>query len=550
MSWISKKILGSLVTDIRRIAKSTQEIRATDSEQEWAIQTNPKPLFSIEINDQYNGLKLNEKGNASDNLKNLFSNKKFPIPYGKVSIDNHVWKVVNYNPREIINKVYVIKKENNKLVVYKAKGRPVYVRREDIMDKSFWPDWSYIIILLFNSFRISKYKERANLFYKLYIDLREESYGIYNNSGKRFLRDTWDVGDDFKTECSKRSKEIMDFISNQREESKEWNCSNMPLRWASGGCLPIVNWKGKKWFIMLFRDINPIGWNIANGASESKDEYKEKLDQLIRREFSEELLVLSCGPMEQLDQRCDYFPFHFLLDSGYVSIEKLVEDHIEFRAIHDNITIDKSNNHSIEIETLRTPCQLSLKYHTLSFKDDTKEFHDILFLINPCEFGIETIKVFEFTVPDDVCILDGEINKVMGYRYLVRQPVALFSVECLRNIYNKNQEDLGSIIPSHLHIDCKSIGKIEKGDFHFFNKEIVLRQQRLNYLKSITKKRKPGESYEMDRLESWFENFGKQFENIDNLDELDPKTHPDLLSFCPVSWKAIEQVFRYGILNS
>jgi class 3 adenylate cyclase/predicted NUDIX family NTP pyrophosphohydrolase len=68
------------------------------------------------------------------------------------------------------------------------------------------------------------------------------------------------------------------------------DCHLWPLRYANGGVLPILETKGGRFFCLFYRDRRPVGWNIANGAS---DTVEEMLDprRIIRREFGEELLI-------------------------------------------------------------------------------------------------------------------------------------------------------------------------------------------------------------------------------------------------------------------
>jgi hypothetical protein len=39
-----------------------------------------------------------------------------------------------------------------------------------------------------------------------------------------------------------------------------------PFRYASGGVLPILRIGRKEFFCFFYRDIDPVGWNIANGG--------------------------------------------------------------------------------------------------------------------------------------------------------------------------------------------------------------------------------------------------------------------------------------------
>ncbi len=61
------------------------------------------------------------------------------------------------------------------------------------------------------------------------------------------------------------------------------------LRHASGGVLPKLDSSATKTYLLFERDIAPLGWNIANGASSSLAELSH-LDGLIKREAGEEIM--------------------------------------------------------------------------------------------------------------------------------------------------------------------------------------------------------------------------------------------------------------------
>ena len=67
--------------------------------------------------------------------------------------------------------------------------------------------------------------------------------------------------------------------------------SSFPFRYANGGTLPILEWKGSEYYCLFYRDIEPMGWNIANGGSDSRDELLNPLD-IVERELREELIVI------------------------------------------------------------------------------------------------------------------------------------------------------------------------------------------------------------------------------------------------------------------
>jgi hypothetical protein len=68
----------------------------------------------------------------------------------------------------------------------------------------------------------------------------------------------------------------------------------LPFRFANGGVLPIVAMNDRQYYVLFYRETAPVGWNIANGASDSSHELWHP-DGIIEREFGEELAAVDRG---------------------------------------------------------------------------------------------------------------------------------------------------------------------------------------------------------------------------------------------------------------
>ena len=100
-------------------------------------------------------------------------------------------------------------------------------------------------------------------------------------------------------------KDLSDKLNAFLKESKKGNIleDELPFRWSSGGVLPITNYRHKKWVVLFFRDIPPIGWNIVNGASENVEEQKS-INRLVFREFSDRDKPVFMTPLEKRQSVC------------------------------------------------------------------------------------------------------------------------------------------------------------------------------------------------------------------------------------------------------
>jgi hypothetical protein len=124
----------------------------------------------------------------------------------------------------------------------------------------------------------------------LELAISDDAFSLIDRHGKQdFLNVLATVGD--KPRDCLRAK-LDAFFDDPGQEAYRFDCSEWPLRFANGGVLPIVHLEGDDYFCCFYRDVNPIGWNIANGASDTTEELLDP-GRVVSREFGEELLIYS-----------------------------------------------------------------------------------------------------------------------------------------------------------------------------------------------------------------------------------------------------------------
>ena len=419
--------------------------------------------------------------------------------------------------------------------------QPLFIRRKDLSKKEYWKDWAYSIVLLFNNnVLLEKENMDKEQRFSLNINLENEFYGIYNNRGKKFLKEEF-LTNEKKKLLKEKSTSINNFIFDHSISKNKLDLPLRPIRWASGGVLPIVNWKKKNWVILFFRGIDPVGWNVANGSSEEENEYID-LNDLIYREFSEEMLVLDSKPGSEhqvkqklffLENLPDHLDYTEILNRKHSKISRklrLEQDKI-------NIVYDHEKNKK-GISTLKTPFFVNIKYINRKARLCTKKIRNVIFSVNPLEFGIEVIRLIRFDMSDNDVIFDGEIMEFGPS--LPRRPIMLLSVDFLKKYYAKHKS-LGQTIFDTESLECKRMDKITKDDFYIFDDDIDLAKKRYKEFPGS------GNAEEFERLEYWETNFSSLFKDINNKDITDLDSNP-LLSLCPVTWKTLETALHFKLI--
>ena len=280
---------------------------------------------------------------------------------------------------------------------------------------------------------------------EVHVDRRGVANAIYTTEGKnRLCSDV--LRDDRRELAAGLDADVHAFMMEADDGSwLEIPTEKIPLRWASAGVLPVVTWRGQVWSPFFFRDIAPVGWNIAAGSSETEAELNRPVSFGLR-EFVEEMIVLSRPPATGAEMAAKTFP-HIIEGRGQLRAAlKTVNRHLDVRSREDGFTIapfperagDIPPERAIEAEFARTRTRLHIR-------DEKGEqvLSDVLVCFNLLELGIEVISVLEYVLADDDYLLDGEmLAPVGGKTELIRMPVAMISQRYLREVFGTSNADL------------------------------------------------------------------------------------------------------------
>src|ERR1017187_8970999 len=187
-------------------------------------------------------------------------------------------------------------------------------------------------------------------------------------------------------------------------------------RWASGGTLPVITIKRHSYYCLFFRDIFPIGWNIANGACDTRNELLDPI-QALEREFGEELGVVN----DQKRTRYVLNPEeHPALDRAeFTNYRRLWQEQFP------ELDLMNYKSEGLAFKWERGPDEV-----TIRTAKRTNELTDCFVNINTLDFGIEIDRIARITATGDEVLCDMDVNDEKNR--VLNRPVGLFEVTRLQ----------------------------------------------------------------------------------------------------------------------
>lgn len=144
--------------------------------------------------------------------------------------------------------------------------RPLLAPMRTVFRRRGWGTWAFSSRVIDSGVEVDTKLQGSRSSKTLRVVLSDSPLGIYNNAGKKFLDVNTPVDPERAGELSRSARAmLLDFTSDSMR-----TLDAPLLRWASAGVLPIARWRSADWVVLFFRDIRPVGWNLANGASENE----------------------------------------------------------------------------------------------------------------------------------------------------------------------------------------------------------------------------------------------------------------------------------------
>ncbi len=464
----------------------TVELNKMISQLRKDVSTNGEELKKLKLASEILMDKLSELGGT---ILELYHNSNMTLEYVTElrSMLAEVLKIVKTNPiqeKQLHNKINMVIDEKEELPVELIRNTDTRLQGE-----------VFAVELLTKPIIIRR--DKINGRFSVTINRSEVEKSIISTAAKTELCKKY-VKD--RVGLEELDYEIHQFMLGNSQEEEfviDLPALGIPLRWASGGVLSVVNIERdnqlEKWTPFFFRDIDPYGWNISLGSSERQfneqnkctKQIEEELNypwSFIYREFMEETLILESKPAP--DKTGSYKRFYFgeeLAKKQQKEAYQFSKEHISMRREEEGLLfkMSKANtnsmtNDSLEVQAASTNIDLIV----IDRFGNVCKMKNVLVTFNLLELGIEIIKVLEYTLEDHNYILDGEVlYRKNGQKELVRMPCALISHEALKRSFapdNYSPRYTSDIQPTYI------ANNINKDEIKIYEWDIDQREKRMN----------------------------------------------------------------------
>ncbi len=205
------------------------------------------------------------------------------------------------------------------------------------------------------------------------------------------------------------------------------------FRYGNGGTLPILSIGQKNYYCLFFRDVDPAGWNIANGAADSLAELIDPT-QTILRELFEELIIFDSARKTQYlpEVRNRLLLPEFIFATGEWRNKWRKPD---FSRVY--LTKEKC-------AWLNGPDLITISFGN-TFADVPYDDVFITVTADDCAIEVDRIVQLAFNNIENITLVDGELY---GHA-LLNRPIGLFELDYVQETIGqqKSEEDARRITP-------------------------------------------------------------------------------------------------------
>jgi hypothetical protein len=258
----------------------------------------------------------------------------------------------------------------------------------------------------------------------LEVEFNRNTLAIWSNITKGEIKNCIP---DFDKRAKKYQEEIEKFVFGKPDKPYKFSDNrDFPFRYISGGTLPILKIGGRSYYCLFYREIFPIGWNIANGGADTFHELLHPMD-VVRRELGEELLIVNPNPKKRQRYVFEWDTGELVDWPGFSVVRKL------FHKEYPDLNLAACEELKTKVEWSEGPDTI-----WVSCKDEEPHLEMGCFVnINATDFGIEIDRIARISIYKEAVIFDGEVSGNSS----VGAPIGLFPVDEFNAKVNEGSTD-------------------------------------------------------------------------------------------------------------
>jgi len=295
---------------------------------------------------------------------------------------------------------------------------------------------SYLLQILTSRFGLTRLKQTGGV--KLEVEFDRETDAIWNWRAKEKIRESMR---NFNYRWRKEDRKIAAFISGKKHDYKP--DKSFLFRYVSGGTLPVLKVGRRRYYCFFYREVYPIGWNIANGGADTFHELLNPMDA-VKRELGEELLIVD--PKRQKRYVFEWDVGEIVDWPGFRVVRKV------FHKEYPDLNLAACDEFLVKPKWTDGPDAVRVTCKG----EETRLVTGCFVNVNAEDFGIEVDRVANIKVDKGVVIFDGEISSNMS----IGSPIGLFPVEEVNaSVRGKAKK----FLPESFFYDAKSCDDVPGG---------------------------------------------------------------------------------------
>lgn len=246
---------------------------------------------------------------------------------------------------------------------------------------------------------------------QLSLEFDDTTEAIWRRQARELVRRSMGTPRGFQNVARALDAEIGAFFADESAEPLTIDHPPFVFRYGNGGTLPMLRMGDKEYYCLAYRDIDPIGWNLANGGSDSRFELLNP-KETIARELREEVLIVDLA--REIRYTLQWEDESLVDRPEFLLAKRFWEGRL-------GIDIGAFKEEIAPVTWIHGPDSVFVTTPNAEPRPTTGVFLNV----SAADYAVEVDRVAKVHVRPGATILDGEIHGAE----VVDRPVGLFDVE-------------------------------------------------------------------------------------------------------------------------